>query len=242
MIYDSLITEKSKKIALLIDPDKHSDESLAELVTLANDTKVDFILAGGSLVSKPIEHAVKIIKKTAVSPVILFPGSLMQLSGKADGILLLSLISGRNPDYLIGNHVLAAPFLKNSGIEIIPTGYILVDGKSVSSVEYISGTRPIPIEKTDIIVATALAGEMLGHKLIYLEAGSGANMRVNEKLVACVKEKISIPLMVGGGIRTPEDILSLFKAGADILVVGSVIEENPDMLQKIISVRKTVNK
>jgi putative glycerol-1-phosphate prenyltransferase len=237
MIYDSIIAGKTKKIALLIDPDKHSETSLIDTIVLANQTGVDFILAGGSLVSRPIDHAIEIIKKTAVSPVILFPGSLMQLTDKADGILLLSLISGRNSDYLIGNHVLAAPFLKNSGIEIIPTGYILVDGKSVSSVEYISGTRPIPIEKTDIIVATALAGEMLGHKLIYLEAGSGANNRVNEKIVASVKEKINIPLMIGGGIRTPDDALSLFKAGADILVIGSVIEDNPGMLKKIMPVK-----
>lgn len=240
MIYDSLIAKKTKKIALLIDPDKHTDNSLTETVALANQTNVDFILVGGSLVAKPIEHAVETIKKTAVSPVILFPGSLLQLSDKADGILLLSLISGRNPDYLIGNHVLAAPFLKSSGIEIIPTGYILVDGKSVSSVEYISGTRPIPVEKPDIIIATALAGEMLGHKLIYLEAGSGANMRVNEKLVAGVREKISIPLMAGGGIRSASDALNLFNAGADILVIGSVIEENPGMLEKIMSVKAKI--
>ncbi len=237
MIYDSLIANTTKKFALLIDPDKHSETSLIETVSLANQTNVDFILAGGSLVSKPIDHVIEIIKRTALSPVILFPGSLLQLSDKADGILLLSLISGRNPDYLIGNHVLAAPFLKNSGIEIIPTGYILVDGKSVSSVEYISGTKPIPIEKTDIIVATAMAGEMLGHKLIYLEAGSGANRRINEKIVSSVKEKINIPLMVGGGIRTPEDALNLFKAGADILVIGSVIEEDPEMLKKIMPIK-----
>jgi len=167
----------------------------------------------------------------------LFPGSLLQLSDKADGILLLSLISGRNPDYLIGNHVLAANFLKKSGLEIIPTGYILIDGKSVSSVEYISNTRPIPVEKPDIVVATALAGEMLGHKLIYLEAGSGADRRISEQVVAEVKKNIGIPLMVGGGIRNPEDVLNLYRAGADIIVIGTAAEEDPHILSKMAAMR-----
>ncbi|MBN2763811.1 MAG: phosphoglycerol geranylgeranyltransferase, partial [Bacteroidales bacterium] len=203
MIYNTLLTSPEKKFALLIDPDNHNDESLVKALTIANKTTLDFILVGGSLVSKPIDHTVTVIKKTSSVPVILFPGSLLQLSEKADGILLLALISGRNPDYLIGNHVLAAHFLKKSSLEIIPTGYILIDGKSISSVEYISNTRPIPVEKPDIVVATAMAGEMLGHKMIYLEAGSGADRRVSEKVVAEVRKHIGIPLMVGGGIRTP---------------------------------------
>jgi phosphoglycerol geranylgeranyltransferase len=203
MIYNALIANAAKKVALLIDPDNHTDASLIKTLSVARTAAIDFVLVGGSLISKPIDRFVEIIKKESTAPVILFPGSLLQLSEKADGILLLSLISGRNPDYLIGNHVLAAHFLKKSGLEIIPTGYILIDGKSVSSVEYISNTRPIPVEKPDIVVATAMAGEMLGHKLIYLEAGSGADRRVSEGLVANVKKNIGIPLMVGGGIRTP---------------------------------------
>jgi phosphoglycerol geranylgeranyltransferase len=237
MIYNTLLSDPAKKFALLIDPDKHTDASLAKIMAIANKTAIDFLLVGGSLVSKPIDHTVEIIKNISSIPVILFPGSLLQLSGKADGILLLALISGRNPDYLIGNHVLAAHFLKKSGLEIIPTGYILIDGKSISSVEYISNTRPIPVEKPDIVVATAMAGEMLGHKLIYLEAGSGADRRVSESVVAEVKKNISIPLMVGGGIRTPEDALNLYKSGADILVVGSAAEEDPEILERMAGIR-----
>jgi phosphoglycerol geranylgeranyltransferase len=238
MIYNTLLSNPAKKFALLIDPDKHNDNSLIKTLTIANKTAIDFILVGGSLVSKPIDHTVETIKKTSPIPVILFPGSLLQLSEKADGILLLSLISGRNPDYLIGDHVLAAHYLKKSGLEIIPTGYILIDGKSVSSVEYISNTRPIPVEKSDIVIATAMAGEMMGHKLIYLEAGSGADRRVSERVVNEVKKNISIPLMVGGGIRTPEDVMNLFKAGADVIVVGSAVEKDPGILKKLVAVRE----
>jgi putative glycerol-1-phosphate prenyltransferase len=227
----------SKKFALLIDPDSYTDNSLNRTLSVAKDTGVDFILVGGSLISKPIDHTIEIIKKSISVPVILFPGSLLQLSEKADGILLLSLISGRNPDYLIGNHVLGAPYLKKSGLEIIPTGYILVDGISVSSVEYISNTRPIPADKVDIIVATAIAGEMLGHKLIYLEAGSGANRHISEQVVSKVKKSITIPLMAGGGICTPETARDLYRAGADILVVGNAAEEDPKILEKITTVK-----
>jgi phosphoglycerol geranylgeranyltransferase len=169
--------------------------------------------------------------------VLLFPGNLLQLSGKADGILLLSLLSGRNPEYLIGNHVLASRFLKRSGIEIIPTGYLLIDGHHLSSVEYVSNTRPIPSEKTDIIVATALAGEQLGLRLIYLEAGSGADTRVREEIVSRVRDTIAIPLIVGGGIKTPEDIRALYKAGANGVVVGSAIEEDYTILPSLAAVR-----
>jgi phosphoglycerol geranylgeranyltransferase len=240
MIYTALIANPAKKVALLIDPDNHTEASLVKTLSYAKTAAIDFILVGGSLVSKPIGTIVEIIKKESTVPVILFPGSLLQLSEKADGILLLSLISGRNPDYLIGNHVLAAHFLKKSGLEIIPTGYILIDGKSVSSVEYISNTRPIPVEKPEIVVATALAGEMLGHRLIYLEAGSGADRRISERVVAEVKKNIRIPLMVGGGIRTPEDVLNLYRAGADIIVIGTAAEENPEILVKMTAIRDSL--
>jgi phosphoglycerol geranylgeranyltransferase len=238
MIYNALIANPAKKVALLIDPDNHTDASLVKTLSIARAASVDFILVGGSLVSRPIGHTVQTIKNKTSVPVILFPGSLLQLSDKADGILLLSLISGRNPDYLIGNHVLAAHFLKKSGLEIIPTGYILIDGKSVSSVEYISNTRPIPVEKPEIVVATALAGEMLGHRLIYLEAGSGADRRISERVVAEVKKNIRIPLMVGGGIRSPEDVLNLYRAGADIIVIGTAAEEDPHILSKMAAMRE----
>jgi putative glycerol-1-phosphate prenyltransferase len=157
----------------------------------------------------------------------------MQLSKKADAILLLSLISGRNPEYLIGNHVLAASYLKNSDLEVIPTGYILV-GNGNSSVEYISNTKPIPEDKIDIIVATAIAGELLGNSLIYLESGSGVDRPFSIDVIKEVKRNISIPLIVGGGIKTPVQINEITKAGADVVVVGNAVENNIQILESLV--------
>ncbi len=230
-IYNYIVSKNSRKLAILIDPGKQNDESLSETIKIADQARVDFILVGGSLVTKYIHDVVNIIKNSTNIPVILFPGNLMQLSDNADGILLLSLISGRNPDYLIGNHVLAASYLKNSGLEIIPTGYILIGTQCTSSVEYISNTKPIPEDKPELIVATAIAGELLGNKIIYLEAGSGSCSRVKRNIIAEVKQNISIPLAVGGGVRTREDMKDIYEAGADIVVIGSAIEENPAMIK-----------
>ena len=232
LIHD--INRPGKKFALLIDPDKYSVPSLLATVYAADEAKIDMILVGGSLVSDRIDSSIEIIKKNTEVPVLLFPGSLLQLSNKADGILLLSLISGRNPDYLIGNHVLAAPFLKKSRLEIIPTGYILVGEGNVSSVEYISNTRPIPAEKHDLVVATAIAGEQMGNQLIYLEAGSGSPNMVSPELISEVKRNISIPLVVGGGIKSPEQAQSVSKAGADIIVVGNAVENNLTILESMV--------
>ena len=236
-IYTSLFAKNRKIFSLLIDPEKHRADTLARTVDMAVKVRVDVILVGGSLTSSPIDDTILSVKQKTEIPVVLFPGNLLQLSSRADGILLLSLLSGRNPEYLIGNHVLASQFIKKSGIEIIPTGYILVDGHYLSSVEYISNTRPIPSEKADIIVATALAGEQLGLKLIYLEAGSGAGDRIREEIVMQVKESISIPLIVGGGIRTAEDIRNLYKAGANGVVVGTAIENDYRVLSSLAAVR-----
>lgn len=236
-IYTSLFSGNRKVFALLIDPEMHSAVILRKTIEAASDAHVDIILVGGSLTSLPVEETLVFIKNITRIPVVLFPGNLLQLSSKADGILLLSLLSGRNPEYLIGNHVLSSQFLKKSGLEIIPTGYILVDGHRLSSVEYISNTRPIPSEKPDIIVATALAGEQLGLKMIYLEAGSGASDRIREEIVTRVKENISIPLIVGGGITTPEDIRRLYSAGANGVVVGTAIENNYKVLSSLAAVR-----
>ncbi len=230
-IYNYIVSKNSRKLAILIDPGKQNDESLSETIKIADQARVDFILVGGSLVTKYIHDVVNIIKNSTNIPVILFPGNLMQLSDNADGILLLSLISGRNPDYLIGNHVLAASYLKNSGLEIIPTGYILIGTQCTSSVEYISNTKPIPEDKPELIVATAIAGELLGNKIIYLEAGSGSCSRVKRNIIAEVKQNISIPLAVGGGVRTREDMKDIYETGADIVVIGSAIEENPAMIK-----------
>jgi phosphoglycerol geranylgeranyltransferase len=226
MILDTIIKRSGKKFALLIDPDKQDANSLSSTVYAANKAQVDLILVGGSLVSDTLDAAIKHIKAETNIPVVLFPGSLMQLSRQADAILLLSLISGRNPDLLIGNHVLAAPYLKKSNLEIIPTGYILVGDENTSAVGYISNTNPIPSKKTDLIVATAMAGEMIGNQIIYLEAGSGANNRISLKTISEVKKNISIPLIVGGGIRYEREMFDVYKAGADMVVIGTAIESD----------------
>jgi len=235
MIYNK-ITEnikKSKQLALLIDPENYTEESLKETLQIADEASFDFFLVGGSLISKPIDDTIQLIKKYTRKPVILFPGSLMQLSDKADGILFLTLISGRNPELLIGNQVLAAPFLKKSGIEVIPTGYLLIDEGNMSSVEYISNTRPIPQGKVDLITATATAGELLGLKMIYLEAGSGARSSIQPLVIKAVKSTIKIPLIIGGGIRSAETVRELFEAGADIIVVGNAVENHPETILEI---------
>lgn len=232
--------EKEKKLfALLIDPDNYTTEKLTDVTQKADNAKVDLILIGGSLLNNDVDKTIETIKKYTNIPVLLFPGSLLQISDKADGILLLSLISGRNPDLLIGNHVIASAHIKRSKLEVLPTGYILVNGGKPTSVEYMSNTQPIPSEKTDIAVATAMAGEMLGLKYIYLEAGSGADNAVNIKMIEDVKTNIAIPLIVGGGIRTPEDITNALKAGADLVVVGTAIEENSNSINSLVEATKS---
>lgn len=228
MIYDTIIEKlrKNKLFALLIDPEKYNEESLIRTVKTAEIAEVDFLLVGGSIISAKIDNSINTIKQYTEKPVIIFPGSLLQISPLADGMLLLSLISGRNPEFLIGNQVIAAPYLKRSGLEIISTGYILIESGVTTSVEYVSNTKPIPPAKTDLVVATAVAGEMLGHKLIYLEAGSGAHSPLNAALIKEVKKNIRIPLIVGGGIRKKEDVMDMYNAGADIVVVGNAVEEN----------------
>lgn len=237
MLYSRIAANKKKMLVVLIDPDKHDQASLYTILDVVVKYPPDFILAGGSLVSKTMNQTVETIKKVTNLPVFLFPGNLLQLCDQADGILLLSLISGRNPEYLIGNHVLAAPFLKTSGMEIIPTGYILVETGNRTSVEYISNTMAIPAGKTDIVVSTAMAGEMLGLKMIYLEGGSGADNPVNTTLISEVKRHISLPLIIGGGIRTAAQAEEAYRAGADVVVVGNILEENPSGLREFIEVR-----
>ncbi len=239
MIYDSILhkTGKRKQIALLVDPDKIEEDSLIETLRVASRNSIDFILIGGSLISNPVDPVIDLIKGNSSIPVLLFPGSLLQISNHADGILLLSLVSGRNPDFLIGNHIIAAPLLKKSNLEIISTAYILIESGVTTSVEYMSYTKPIPSDKPDIAIATALASEMLGYKLIYLEAGSGASTRVPEAIIKGVKQHVTVPVIVGGGIRSKEDAADIYAAGADILVVGNAIEKNPGLLGEIASLR-----
>lgn len=220
---------------MLIDPDSVENESqLAALCERSNEAKADFILVGGSLITNGFfDQCISIIKKHTDIPVVLFPGNIMQVSEQADAILLLSLISGRNPDLLIGKHVLAAPMLRKSGIEIIPTGYLLIDGGSSTSVSYMSNTTPIPAGKHSIAACTAMAGEMLGLKVTYMDAGSGAQNPVSPKVISAVREHVSGPIFVGGGIRTAEGAVAACRAGADVVVIGNAFEKDPELVRTI---------
>lgn len=239
--YEQLKDRSKKRIALLVDPDGYDDKSLDELIELINLYPPDLLLVGGSILFKPIEITITALKLACKLPVFIFPGNLYQLSDRADGILFLSLISGRNPEFLIGNHVLAAPHLSRSGIEVIPTGYMLIGNGLMSSVEYMSNTVPIPGDKSDIAVATAMAGEMLGLKSLYLEAGSGASHSVEPDIIRAIRKNISLPLMVGGGIRTTETALELFDAGADMLVIGNAAEKDPGLIKIFYETRNSIN-
>jgi phosphoglycerol geranylgeranyltransferase len=240
-LYQQLLKDTlagKKKFAVLIDPDKYSVELLSVVMKLSVDAGIDYFFLGGSLLihdnqAKLIEH----IRKNTEIPVVLFPGNNMQLNNNADGILLLSLISGRNPDMLIGRHVISAPYLKASNLEIISTGYMLIESGRTTAVNYMSNTTPIPSHKSDIAVCTAMAGEMLGMKLIYLDAGSGALNPVPLPMIAQVRESIRIPLIVGGGITSPGMAKSAFDAGADVIVVGNGIENEPGLIARIAGAR-----
>ncbi len=228
---------RKKSVALLLDPDRIGKESLMNSLRIASEKKVDYILTGGSLTFSSVDNLIDEVKKQCSIPVILFPGNLLQLSFKADAILLLSLISGRNPELLIGNHVIAAPYLRNVKEKIISVGYILVGCGTKTSVEYISQTEAIPSDKPDIVVATALAGEMLGLQMIYLEAGSGAITPVPPNIISSVRENISIPIAVGGGLKDKEEIKKTFKAGADLVILGNGCEKNPGLLADACKIR-----
>jgi len=239
--YEKLNDRSKKRIALLVDPDGYDNKSLEELIELINHNPPDLLLVGGSILFKPIEITITALKLGTRVPVFIFPGNLFQLSDRADGIFFLSLISGRNPELLIGNHVLAAPHLGRSGIEVIPTGYMLIGNGKTTSVEYMSNTSPIPGDKTDIAVATAMAGEMLGLKSLYLEAGSGASHAVEPGMIRDIRKNISLPLIVGGGIRSAESALDLFNAGADMIVIGNALEKEPGLIKSFCAVRDSLN-
>lgn len=230
-VYPKLLEQKTwgrKALAVLIDPDKAAPAHLDKLVQLSLDAAVDYFFIGGSLmVSDQLDACIRGVKDRCSIPVILFPGSPAQISPSADALLYLSLISGRNPELLIGQHVLSAPAVKRSGLEVLPTGYMVIDGGAPTTVSYISNAAPIPADKCDIALCTALAGEMLGLKLIYLDAGSGAKKPVSEEMIAAVAEQISVPLIVGGGIRSAEKAYLNCKAGADVVVVGNSLEKDP---------------
>ncbi|MBR5146550.1 MAG: geranylgeranylglyceryl/heptaprenylglyceryl phosphate synthase [Bacteroidales bacterium] len=232
-IYSRLSDTSKKKFAVLIDPDKPSDKEIIDIVEKSKKVGVDFFFVGGSLLTTDsLDNCIKLIKNHCDIPVLIFPGNSLQISKWCDGFLLLSLISGRNSEMLIGRHVIAAPYLKLYGNEIIPTGYMLIDGGKPTSVSYMSNTTPIPHDKDDIAMCTALAGEMLGLKLIYMDAGSGAINPISAEMICKVKHTIEVPLIVGGGINTPEKAAIAAKAGADIVVVGNALEKSTDRLQE----------
>lgn len=244
-IYDELIEKKKlgrKSFAVLIDPDFISESHLISIFSNSTKFSFDYIFLGGSLISDyHLDEKINLIKRFTDIPVIIFPGNQIHISAKADAILLLSLISGRNPEYLIGQHVIAAPRLKESGLEILSTGYMLFDGGKPTTVSYISNTFPLPNNKPDIALCTALAGEMLGLKNIYLDAGSGAENTVSTSIIKKLASQINLPLIVGGGIDTPEKAENILKAGADVIVVGNKIESEPDFVSKIATVIEEFN-
>jgi phosphoglycerol geranylgeranyltransferase len=236
-VYHTILEQKQqgrKSFAVLVDPDKVILPALDDLIGLAIEAKVDYFFVGGSLViSDNLDSCIQHIKERCTIPVLLFPGSPAQISKYADALLYLSLISGRNADLLIGQHVLSAPFVKKSGLEILSTGYMVIDGGLPTTVSYISNATPIPSDKSDIALCTAMAGEMLGMKLIYMDSGSGAKKALSEEMISTVAKNIQIPLIVGGGIRDAEKAYMNCKAGADIIVVGNAIEKDASLISEM---------
>jgi len=238
-IYNKIISDKksnNKSFALLIDPDKQNLTQLLRIINKAEKAKVDYFFVGGSLLTyDSLDTCLKTIKNNSSIPVVLFPGNAMQVNDKADGILFLSLISGRNAEMLIGKQVITAPILKQSSLEVLSTGYILVDSGKPTTASYMSNTTPIPADKDTVSACTAMAGEMLGLKLIFMDGGSGAKNPISSKMIATVSKSIEAPLIIGGGINSGEKALANCKAGADIIVVGNAIEKNEDLISEISS-------
>lgn len=227
--------EGRKSFSVLIDPDKVTDPKLLDkILTLSVDAAIDYFFVGGSLViSNNLDECIRHLKENSSIPVLLFPGAPSQVSRYADALLYLSLISGRNPELLIGQHVISAPAVKQSGLEIIPTGYMVIDGGAPTTVSYISNASPIPSDKNEVAMCTAMAGEMLGMKLIFMDAGSGAKRPITETMIEKVSSTVDIPLIIGGGITDAEKAYRNCKAGADIIVVGNAIEKDPSLIKEV---------
>lgn len=237
-----LFNKPKKQLAVLIDPDKLSPDQLAKTAEIAQKASVDFLFVGGSLItSDTLFHCIRTLKENSNIPVILFPGNSYQISRNADAMLFLSLISGRNPDMLIGMHVLSAPYIKLSGLETIPTGYMLIDSGKPTSVTYMSNSFPIPNDKKDIAACTAMAGEMLGLQTIFMDAGSGALQTIPEEMISFVKGSIDVPLIIGGGIRTAQKAKKVLEAGADIIVIGNLFEEDPKLIYDFTEIISSFN-
>jgi putative glycerol-1-phosphate prenyltransferase len=228
-------------LAVLIDPAVCKGILLSQTISAIKTSAPDFVFIGGSHCMSSVDSLVDLLHEETNVKVLLFPGNYSQFSDKADALLFLSLLSGRNADFLIGQHVISSVAIKQSEIEVIPTGYILIDGGKVSSVEYISNTKPIPRDKKEIVLSTAIAGELLGMNMVYLEAGSGAKYTVNPEIVSYLSEKLSIPLIVGGGIRTTEQLKEMYDAGANLVVVGNFFESNPYKISEFSDFTKQYN-
>lgn len=225
----SLKASQQKALAILLDPDDISQADALPLIKQAETHSVDVLMVGGSLtIDRSIHELIPWLKQQTDIPIVLFPGSILHIVPEADAIMLLSLISGRNPDLLIGKHVEAAPLLQASGLELMPTGYMLIDAGAPTTVNYMSNTFPIPHNKPQIAACTALAGEQLGLKQIYMDGGSGAQRTISPEMIQAVAERIQIPLFVGGGIRSAEDAKTIWAAGADLIVIGTALEEGSD--------------
>ena len=236
-IYKNILaktTQGKKLFAILIDPDKQRNSDLLSTIQKANSANVDCFFVGGSLLlNDNLGECIKTIKENSSIPVLLFPGSELQINKDADGILFLSLISGRNPDLLIGKQVTSAPILKETNLEVISTGYMLIESGKATTASYMSNTLPIPRDKNGIASSTAIAGEYLGMKLIYMDGGSGAHNSIESEMIKHVSSSINVPLIIGGGICNKEKAIENCKAGADIIVVGNAIEKNPDLITEI---------
>ena len=220
--------------AVLIDPEKCHGRNLAAIIAALKVSPPDFVFIGGSHAVKSLDNNIEVIKEEVDTSVVLFPGDASQFSEHADAMLYLSLLSGRNPEYLIGQHIKSAAAIFESGIEVIPTAYLLIDGGKISSVEFISNTRAIPRDKKEIALSTAIAGELLGIRLTYLEAGSGASATVPTEMISYIRSTTLSPLIVGGGITSTEKLEAVFNAGADIAVVGNAFEEDPHKMVEFI--------
>lgn len=233
----TLLAAQKRLFVVLIDPQKCIGETLDAYVQMVNRALPDLIFVGGSQLRDSVRHTVAQIKSRTSIPVVLFPGDSSQFTDNVDALLVLTLISGRNSDLLIGQHVAVSKRVKESGVETISTGYILIDGGKKTAVQQVSNTEPLATTDIDLVVSTALAGELIGNKLIYLEAGSGASHPIPRSLISAVKAEISIPLIVGGGLTNVEAVFQAYKAGADIVVVGNLFETHLDSMIELCAVR-----
>ena len=236
-IYSKILSDKKankKSFALLIDPDKQDTNALISTIEKAKNANTDYFFVGGSLLTNDsLDVCLATLKEHSDIPVVLFPGNAMQVNDKADGILFLSLISGRNAEMLIGKQVITAPILKQSSLEVLPTGYMLIDSGKPTTASYMSNTTPIPADKNAVAACTAMAGEMLGLKLIFMDGGSGAKNPISETMIAAVNKSVDRPIITGGGISSGEKAIANCKAGADIIVVGNAIEKDDNLISKI---------